>query len=129
MLVGLCGWWLLACANTAAVVSKKVDVVQLGNTRTESTSSEEGDAHILKLAQSGDKPGAVKLTRKIYGCFLREAVELLGKLQSKGRLIGQKSFFWGVVSRQHKELFQRIESERNAGLAEPIDLTSLRNRR
>ena len=63
----------------AAEVSTKVDLTPQGN-----LSPEEGDAKILKLAKSGDKMGAVKLTRQIYGSTLSEAVAFVEKLQSGG---------------------------------------------
>ena len=65
--------------KTAAAVSTKVDLTHQRN-----LSPEDGDARILKLAKSGDKMGAVKLTRQIYGSTLSEAVAFVEKLQSGG---------------------------------------------
>jgi hypothetical protein len=66
--------------NTTAIAdSTKVDLTYESN-----LSPEEGDAKILKLARSGDKMGAVKLTRQIYGSTLSEAVAFVEKLQSGG---------------------------------------------
>jgi hypothetical protein len=59
--------------------STKVDLTHPSN-----LSSEEGDADILKLAKSGDKLGAVRLTRRLYGSTLSEAVAFVEKLQSGG---------------------------------------------
>jgi hypothetical protein len=63
----------------AATVSTKVDLTHQSN-----LCPEEGDAKILNLAKSGDKMGAVKLTRQIYGSTLSEAVAFVEKLQSGG---------------------------------------------
>jgi hypothetical protein len=63
----------------AAAVSTKDDLTHQSN-----LSPEEGDAKILTLAKSGDKMGAVKLTRQIYGSTLSEAVAFVEKLQSGG---------------------------------------------
>ena len=64
--------------TTIAVAdSTKVDLTYQSN-----LTPEEGDAKILKLARSGDKLGAVKLTRQIYGSTLSEAVAFVEKLQS-----------------------------------------------
>jgi hypothetical protein len=63
----------------AAAISTKVDLTHQSN-----LSPEEEDAKILKLAKSGDKMGAVKLTRQIYGSTLSEAVAFVEKLQSGG---------------------------------------------
>jgi hypothetical protein len=57
--------------------STKVDLTHQSN-----LSPEEGDSKILKLAKSGDKMGAVKLARQIYGSSLSEAVAFVEKLQS-----------------------------------------------
>jgi hypothetical protein len=65
--------------KTAVADSTKVDLTYQSN-----LSPEEGDAKILKLAKSGDKTGAVKLTRQIYGSTLSEAVAFVEKLQSGG---------------------------------------------
>ena len=65
--------------KTAAAGSAKVDL-----TYRSDLSPEEGDANILKLAKSGDKTGAVKFTRQIYGSTLSEAVAFVEKLQSGG---------------------------------------------
>jgi len=64
--------------NTTAAIANTVDLTQ-----SSSINTEEGNANILKLAQSGDKTGAVKLTRKIYRCSLNDAVAFVEKLQSK----------------------------------------------
>ena len=64
---------------TAVADSTKVDLTNESN-----LTPEEGDARILKLARSGDKIGAVKLTRQIYGSTLSEAVAFVEKLQSGG---------------------------------------------
>ena len=48
-----------------------------------STPGEE-DAKILKLARSGDKMGAIELTRQVYGSTLSEAMAFVEKLQSVG---------------------------------------------
>jgi len=61
----------------AAATSTKVDLTHQNN-----LSPDEEDAKIMKLAQSGDKMGAVKLTRQIYGSSLSEAVAYVEKLQS-----------------------------------------------
>lgn len=71
--------YLSRYVNTTATISQKVDLTQPSN-----LSSEEGDTNILKLVKSGDKTGAVKLTRKIYSCSLSEAAAFVDKLQSKG---------------------------------------------
>ncbi len=71
--------YLSRYVKTAAAGSTKVDLICQSN-----LSSEEGDAKILKLAKSGDKTGAVKLTRQIYGSTLSEAVVFVEKLQSEG---------------------------------------------
>ena len=64
--------------NTTAVAdSAKVDLTCQSN-----LSPEDADANILKLAKSGDKMGAVKLTRQIYRSTLSEAVAFVEKLQS-----------------------------------------------
>ena len=68
-----------------AADSAKVDLTQRSN-----QSPEEGDANILKLARSGDKIGAVKLTRQIYGSTLTEAVAFVEKLQS-GEAVNAKT--------------------------------------
>jgi hypothetical protein len=65
--------------KTVAANSTKVDLTYQSN-----LSPEEGDARILKLAKSGDKMGAVKLTRQIYGSTLSEAVAFVERLQSGG---------------------------------------------
>ena len=65
--------------TTADGNSTKVDLTYQSN-----LTPEEGDAKILKLANSGDKMGAVKLTRQIYGSTLSEAVAFVDKLQSGG---------------------------------------------
>jgi hypothetical protein len=65
--------------KTAVADSTKADLTYQSN-----LSPEEGDANILKLAKSGDKMGAVKLTRQIYGSTLSEAVAFVEKLQSGG---------------------------------------------
>jgi len=62
----------------AAAVSTKDDLTHQSN-----LSPEEGDAKILKLAKSGDRMGAVKLTRQIYGSSLSEAVAFVTKLQER----------------------------------------------
>ena len=65
--------------KTADADSTKVDLTYQSN-----LSPEEGDANILKLAKSGDKMGAVKLARQIYGSTLNEAIAYVEKLQSGG---------------------------------------------
>jgi len=65
--------------KVATAVTDNVDLTQ-----TSHLSAKEGDAHILKLANSGDKIGAVKLARKIYDCSLDDAVAFVDKLQAKG---------------------------------------------
>ena len=71
--------YLSRYVKTAVEDSTKVDLTYQSN-----LSPEEGDANILKLAKSGDKTGAVKLTRQIYGSTLSEAVAFVEKLQSGG---------------------------------------------
>lgn len=71
--------YLSRYVKTAAAESTEVDL-----TRQRQLSPEEGDANILKLAKSGDKMGAVKLTRQIYGSTLSEAIAFVEKLQSGG---------------------------------------------
>ena len=63
----------------AVAESTKVDLTCRSN-----LSPEAGDAQILKLAKSGDKMGAVNLTRQIYGSTLSEAVAFVEKMQSGG---------------------------------------------
>ena len=63
----------------AAAGSTKVDLTHQSQRRPE-----EQDAKILQLAKSGDKIGAVKLTRQIYGSSLSEAVAFVEKLQAGG---------------------------------------------
>ena len=65
--------------KTAVADSTKADLTYQSN-----LSPEEGAANILKLAKSGDKMGAVKLTRQVYGSSLSEAVAFVEKLQSGG---------------------------------------------
>jgi hypothetical protein len=59
--------------------STKVDLAHQRN-----LSPGEEDAKIAELAKSGDKIGAVKLTRQIYGSTLNEAVAFVEKLRSGG---------------------------------------------
>lgn len=61
----------------AAASSSQVDLTHQSN-----SSPGQEDAKILALARSGDKMGAVKLTRQIYGASLSEAVAFVEKLQS-----------------------------------------------
>jgi len=63
--------------KTGVAESSKVDLTYRSN-----LTPEEADANILRLAKSGDKLGAVKLTRQVYGSTLSEAVEFVDKLQS-----------------------------------------------
>ncbi len=65
--------------TTAVADSSKADLTYRSN-----LSPGEGDAKILKLAKSGDKMGAVKLARQIYGSTLSEAVAFVEKLQTRG---------------------------------------------
>ena len=65
--------------KTTGADSKKVDLTYRSN-----LSPEAGDADILKLVKSGDKLGAVRLTRQLYGSTLSEAVTFVEKLQSGG---------------------------------------------
>jgi hypothetical protein len=60
------------------------DPTQVDLTRQSQRPPEEEDAKILELARSGDKMGAVNLTRQIYGSSLSEAVAFVEKLQSGG---------------------------------------------
>jgi hypothetical protein len=69
--------YLSRYVKTAVKDSTKVDLTHRSN-----LGPEEGDANILKLAKGGDKMGAVKLTRQIYGSTLSEAVAFVEKLQS-----------------------------------------------
>lgn len=43
---------------------------------------EEKEARITRLARSGDKMGAVKLTRQVYGSSLNEAIAYVEKIQN-----------------------------------------------
>jgi hypothetical protein len=66
------------------VVIAGADATEVDLTYQSNLSPEEGDAKILTLAKSGDKMGAVKLTRQIYGSTLSEAVAFVERLQSGG---------------------------------------------
>ncbi|EEF59123.1 hypothetical protein [Pedosphaera parvula] len=65
--------------KTGVAESSKVDLTYRKN-----LTPEEADANILKLAKSGDKLGAVKLTRQVYGSTLSEAVEFVERLEVGG---------------------------------------------
>jgi hypothetical protein len=69
--------YLSRYVGIAGADATKVDLTYQSN-----LSPEAGDAKILTLAKSGDKMGAVKLTRQIYGSTLSEAVAFVEKLQS-----------------------------------------------
>jgi ribosomal protein L7/L12 len=66
------------------VIIAGTDATEVDLTFQSNLSPEERDAKILTLAKSGDKMGAVKLTRQIYGATLSEAVAFVEKLQSRG---------------------------------------------
>jgi hypothetical protein len=70
-------------------LSRHVRIAAADSTRVDLTHRshrppDEEDAKILALARSGDKMGAVTLTRQIYGSSLSEAVAFVEKLQSGG---------------------------------------------
>lgn len=71
--------YLARHVKVANAQSVKVDLSYQSN-----LSPEEGDAKIRELAKSGDKLGAVKLARQIYGSNLSEAMAFVEKLQSGG---------------------------------------------
>jgi len=57
------------------------DSVKTDLTRDRNLDPSEEDAKILKLLKSGDKIGALKLTRETYGCSLAEAMEFVEKIE------------------------------------------------
>lgn len=67
-----------------------VEIVEAESRKTDLTNKRdsrpgEEDDKILKLAQTGNEMGAIKLTREIYGCSLGEAREFVAKLRSGTR--------------------------------------------